>query len=405
MKKFIISAFIIIAGFTTIATHADTGHVIVAFDNKVDKNYQSAYKKPQILSMIDNIIQKDLLHDEMYISAVGYTMDGANPDIDKFVLPYRTKDNKPLIWERYGSLRKVFPEWPKGEPRDVYTYTQPGSMQSLAKPYCVMETAVNDDGPAADATYVLFVTDEKNQGVDDDYTGEWQKMWYYNPTAFDRIHDKVFSKLRKFNETYRFELRDRKPIDGKYSIVCYEVIPAAQPSIYSVSDMPTPLPIKRVRGGYRIDCKVGSNDPKYKISDWKIIGPDGNAFEQDDDGNIFIRSGALKEGDPIEITMDLQLTDGLYNGALLNKDNCAGMTLKQDVKLNDEHKIWGLVPLADSFWWWYPNNVETAVKIWEYIIFAIFVALIYYIFRTLSKHLRRYKPSNKNISMNIKTSK
>lgn len=314
-------------------------------------------------------------------------------------------DRKPLIWERYGSLREVFPEWPKGEPRAVYTYAQPGSMQSLAKPYCVMETAVSDDGPTADATYVLFVTDEKNQGVDDNYAGEWQKMRYYNPAAFDRIYDKVFSKLRKFNETYRFELRDRKTIDGKYSIVCYEVIPASQPSIYSVSDMPSPLPIKRVRGGYKIDCKVGSKDPQYKICDWKVIGPDGNAFERDAYGNIFIRSGALKEGDPIEITMDLQLTDGLYNGALLNKDNCAGMTLKQKVKLNDEHKIWGLVPLSDSFWWWYPNNVETAVKIWEYIIFAFFVALLIYIFRTLSKHLRRYKPSNKKISMNIKTSK
>lgn len=405
MRKLIISAFIAVAGFTTITTHADTGHVIVAFDNKVDKNYQSSYREPQILSMIDNIIQKNLQHDEMYVSAVGYTMDGANPDIDKFVLPYMTGNGEPLIWERYSSLSKMFPRWPNGEPRAVYSYAQPGSMQSLAKPYCVMETAVSDDGPAADATYVLFVTDEKNQGVDDDYAGEWQKMWYYNPKAFDRIHDKVFGKLREFNETYRFQFRDRKPIDGKYSIVCYEVIPASQPSIYSVSDMPTPLPIKRVRGGYRIDCKVGSNDPKYKIRDWKIIGPDGNAFEQDGNGNIFIRSGALKEGDPIEITMDLQLTDGLYNGAVLNKDNCAGMTLKQDVKLNDEHKIWGLVPLADFFWWWYPNDVETAVKIWESVILVFFVVLIFYIFRTLSKHLRCYKPSNKNISMNIKTSK
>lgn len=160
-----------------------------------------------------------------------------------------------------------------------------------------------------------------------------------------------------------------------------------------------------MRGGYVIDCNVKSKDANYEIRDWMVIGADGKTFDRDCDGKIFIKSGKLHDGDFIEIRMVVQQTDSLYGGALLNKENCAGMALRQPVNVNDVKKIWGFLPLTDAFWWWMPEDVEAAIEIWEYIIFFFLIVALTYIFRTLSKYMSLYKPSNKRISMNIKTSK
>lgn len=404
MRIKVIFALSVIVWCLSMAAKASTGHVIVAFDRAIP-NYQSKYSDVSTLYSIDNFIKSELQFDDLYLSVVGYTLNGNYPDIDSFVIPYTDSVGNPVLWCDYESLVKWFPHWPDGEPAETKSYINPGSMQSLAKPYCVMETAVWTENQLADATYVLFVTDEKIQGVDDDYAAEWKKMKYYNYEAYERIEHIVFQRLQRFNEMYRFEIRERKTLDNQYTIVMYELLPASKPSIYSVSDMPSPLPIKRVRGGYMINCKVESKDPNYRVCDWIVIGTDGNAFERNGDGNIFVRSGMLNDGDSIEIRMVLQQADSLYGGVLLNEGNCTGMALLQTVKMNDENKIWGVVPLSDTFWWWMPDNVEVAVKIWEYIIFILFISFLVYIYRTLAKYLGLYRPSNKRISMNIKTSK
>lgn len=393
-----------IAWSASLVAEASTGHVIVAFDRAIP-NYQFKYSDVSTLYSIDDLIKHELQFDDLYLSVVGYTLNGMYPDIDSFVLPYTDSAGNPVLWCNYESLAMQFPHWPLGEPTKTRNYVHPASMQSLAKPYCVMETAVWKESQQAEATYVLFVTDEKVQGIDDDYAAEWKTMIFFNYEAYARIEHQVFQRLQRFNEMYRFELRERKTLYNQYSIVVYELLPTSKPSIYSVSDMPSPLPIKRVRGGHIIDCKVESKDANYKVCDWMVIGADGKAFERNSDGNIFIQSGRLNDGDSIEIRMTLQQTDTLYGGVLLNKSNCAGMALRQAIKMNDENKIWGAIPLSDTFWWWMPDDIDAAVKIWEYIIFILLISILVYIYRTLSKHLGLYRPSNKKISMNIKTSK
>ena len=162
---------------------ATTGHVIVAFDRAIP-NYEYTYRDARTLSMIDNFIRQELRFDNLYISVVGYSMNGGNPDIDDFVNLYTDKESHSVLWQNYNSLREMFPYWPMGEPTKMNNYYRPGSMQSLAKPYCVMETAVKDANSVADATFVIFVTDEKVQGVDDDYSREWEEMSWYNKGAY-----------------------------------------------------------------------------------------------------------------------------------------------------------------------------------------------------------------------------
>lgn len=406
MKK-IAYTFIVVLCSISMVAEANNGHVIVAFDRFT--GFNSKYAEKSTLYSIDSLIKRDLDFDKLYLSVVGYAMNSSNPDIDKFVIPYTDSAGNPILWYNYESLVKLFPQWPEGQPTGLQYYENPGSMQSLSKPYCVMETAVWKNNQQAEATYVLFVTDDKVQGVDDNYAAEWKQMYSYNPSGYKRIERQVFQRLQRFNEMYRFEIQSRVTLqnkyDKKYEVIVYKLLPASNPSIYSVSDMPSPLPIKRVRGGYMIDCKVQSKDAHYKVCDWTVIGADGNAFERNRDGNLFVRSSKLKDGDTIEIRMQLQQTDSLYGGVLLNESNCTGMALCQPVKINNESKIWGVIPLSDFFWWWMPNDVEAAVEIWEYIIFILFICLLAYIYRTLSKHLGLYRPSNRKISMSIRTSK
>ena len=390
---------IVVALFSkSMVAEATNGHVIIAFDRAIP-NYEYTYRDARTLSMIDNFIRQELRFDNLYISVVGYAMNGGNPDIDDFVNLYTDKESNSVLWQNYNSLREMFPYWPMGEPTKMNNYYRPGSMQSLAKPYCVMETAVKDANSVADATFVIFVTDEKVQGVDDDYNREWEEMSWYNRGAYERIHNSVFEKLQQFNETYRFEFRSRKTIDREYVIASYELLPAVQPSIYSVSDLPSPLPIKRVRGGFTLACKVESHDTHYEVMDWAVYSSSGSLFKRNNDGNLFIKSNELKDGDTLEVRMIMRMSDSLYGGFLLSRRNCTGMALKQAIKLQDEAKVLGIMPLSDSFWWWMPNDVMTAVMLWDLLILLTLIAVTIFVFYVVFVIINTYHPNNKDIKL------
>jgi hypothetical protein len=262
-----------------------------------------------------------------------------------------------------------------------------------------MDAAVKDVNYVADATFVIFVTDEKVQGVDDDYSREWEEMSWYNKGAYEKIHDDVFKKLQQFNETYRFEFRNRKMIDREYVIASYELLPAVQPSIYSVSDLPSPLPIKRVRGGFTLACKVESHDNHYEVKDWAVYSSTGSLFKRNTDGNLFIKSNELKDGDTLEVRMMMRMSDDLYGGFLLSRRNCAGMALKQKIKLQDEAKVLGIMPLSDNYWWWFPSDVMTAVMIWDLIILLVLIAITAFVFYIIFVIINTYHPNNNDIKL------
>lgn len=381
-----------------LVAYANAGHVIVAFDRAIP-HYQSTYRHVSTLDCIDEFIGSAVHFDKLYLSVVGYAMNGIQPDIENFVVPYSDMNGNPILWRQYTPLRTLFPNWPKGEPKRMHRYIMPGSMQSLAKPYCVMETATQNARAEADATFIIFVTDEKVQGVDDNYTREWEEMSWYNKKAYANMQGDVFNKLQQFNETYRFEFRNRETIHSEYVIASYELLPSAQPSIYSVSDLPSPLPIKRVRGGFAIDCQVESRNPNYEVKDWAVYRCSGYQLGKAQKDRIFIQSDELEDGDTLEIRMVMRMTDDLYGGFLLSKENCAGMSLKQAVKLQDEAKVLGIMPLSDCFWWWYPNDVMVAVIVWDLLLLLSLIALTVFVFYVIFVKINTYHPDNKDIKI------
>lgn len=396
MNSFFRCIFAIALWVISIIVKADIGHVIVAFDRAIPI-YESIYRSDTLLSNIDSFIKKELRSYNRYVSVVGYVMNGSSPDINDFVLPYTDTNDKAVLWKDYKSLSKIFPKWPHGEPAEMNYYKNPGSMQSLAKPYCVMETAVNNINLTADATFIIFVTDEEAQGVDDDYNREWGQMRYYNTKGYDCIRSSVFEKLKQFNEAYRFELRERKTIVGGYVIALYELLPAVQPSIYSVSDLPSSLPIKRVRGGYKLDCQVASHNPYYEIKDWAVynLSYANTLLERKEK----IHLHELKDGDTLEIRMLLRMSDSLYGGFKLSRKNCTGLALKQVFRLSNEDKVFGILPLSDTFWWWFSEDVALAVVVWDVILLLVFIIIICILTFVIFKKITCYIPENEVIKI------
>ncbi len=397
-------------------------HYIFAFDRAMPVSYSAAYRSPALLNKLDKLL-KDNGYDSStdYISMVAYTMEGANPSIVKFVQPYKFSNGSPVVWAKMKeSLRSNFPNWPAGEPK--YNLGVIGSMQSLAKPFAVIETGDKRKSMecAVDRTLLIFITDEVVNDTDDDPKKEWDSFSVTpgaNTGAFKNIQKTVFNKLSDFNEQFNFVRIKLKyggrnleniPVspDGKYKIVPYKVVVAERPSIYSVTDMPSPLPLRRVRGGFRLGVTVAAKDTaKYSIREIVIKDAAGSEILGAADNGKFdftIPSDKVKGGDSIMICMSLQYKDGLYNGCLVsyrNEDFSSGMTQVQQVQLQDEAKVLGLLPLADFFWWWSGDDVFTAVMIWDVVILLILIVAIALVLYRCWLKINSYRPSDDKLKI------
>ena len=392
-----------------------TTHYIIAFDQAVPL-YRHIYLSPMMINTLDRVLDDNGYKKGIdYVSMVAYALEN-NPSMDRFVRPYKDVKGNEILWKRYkyglaGNLEK----WPSGQPLLNIESGSPSSMQSIAKPYIVMETKEKGDSSrVVDKTILLMVTDDVVNGSDDNYQQEWYRVKGISGANFGnytKIESDVFNTMRKFNEEFKF-VRDtinynfakRSQIslspDGQYRIIPYEVVSAEKPSIHSVTDMPSPLPLKRVRGGFRVSTNVSSINPKYSIKDILITGKRRELLGQSNDGNFdfLIPSDKVSAGDTIDIAMSLLLKDGFYNRSLISYKNDrykAGMTNRQVIKLQDEAKVMGLIPLYDTFWWWFPNNVTYAVLLWDLIIVIIFVLLIMY----LIKRFSTYTPSSDKVTL------
>lgn len=404
----------------TVAFASTPNHYIIAFDQSIGK-YRPDYLSKNILKTLDDILNCNGFNsDSDYVSMVAYTMEMGNPSVERFVRPY-TYGERPVIWKQIAdkSLSDLFPNWPAGQPL-LDQYSAPfGSMQSLAKPYIVMETKEKQDSLAvAGKTYLLLVSDEVVNGTDDNYAQEWNNVSTslgadYN--KFRKLAPDVFETMQNFNEEFKFvqvklnhknKSLNRIPIsaDGMYKIIPYEVVSVERPSIHAISDIPSPLPLQRVRGGFRINVDSHTLFPKYEISNIQMHDSDGTNLGSTDSGkfDIILPSSKIEVGDSLTLSLSIILKDGLYNGVIITPENPRyhdGMTIKQAVKIQDEAKVLGILPLADAFWWWFPNDIFSAVMVWDLIILLVLIVVIGYVLYRWFVRINAYKPSNDKLKI------
>lgn len=408
---------------TSSLTHATEipNHYIIAFDRSIESR-RTFYESNEILKIINNtLLDNDFQTESDYISIVGYTMEYGNPNIERYARLYNSKDG-PIAWyqPKGKTLLELFPDWPTGEPTLEYYNSPFGSMQSLAKPFAVIETKRDDSScELANRTFLYVITDEVVNGTDDNYRQEWRNAsscYGSNWSQFEKFSNHVFNTLQLFNEEFKFiQIKlnkgnakfDKLPIspDGVYKIVPYEVVSVERPSIHAITNIPSPLPIQRVKGGFSLKFDSHSYSQKYKIINIEISDTKGALLGSTDSGklDVFLPSEKISVGDSIRLSLTVSLNDGHYNGVIISPTNPRyrdGMTVNQLIKIQNETKILGVLPLSDSFWWWFPNDIFSAILIWDLIIILAFIIVIGYIFYRCFVRINTYKPSNDKITIN-----
>lgn len=414
--RVLVLLFIMYSSVVTLKADNLSKHYIFAFDLTIHQKYDRDFTSLRVINILDSLLNHNGFDKSKdYVSVVFYTLDLSNPDMNNFVKPCKL-DGMPLLRKQIGEKRlsKLLSDWPYYQPK----HGAYASMQSLCKPYAVMETKTSDTTAYVDKTILLIISDQKVNGTDDNYDLEWDrvsKLPLANIPRFNSIKPEASKTWTAFNEDFKFSRSKLKygnreidevyiSADGVYRIVPYEVKTADAPSIHSVTDLPSPLPMKRVRGGFMVNATPHSLNEKYNISHVEINDARGNLLAQSDDGSldVLLKSKQIKVGDTICVKMSLRFNDGLYDGVIISSENPRfkeGMTIKQAIKLQDEAKVMGLLPLSDFFWWWFPNDVFTAVMIWDLIFLLALIALIGYILYKLFVKINSYIPSNENIKI------
>lgn len=408
----------VLSCITQIHTSATNTHYIIAFDQCVGK-YDLDYLSTRTLTSLSTILESsgfDISND--YLSMVGYSIEMGRPSMERFVRPYIGAKGDTIIWEKLQdtNLSRLFVNWPQGQPVLDRSRMPFGSMQSVAKPYIVMETKSREDkSEHADRTILLLVTDEKVNGTDDNYTLEWNSLATStgaNTQMFNKLSTKVFQTMQSFNEDFKFvrlslnNVRDTEFLlseDGKYKVIPYEVVAVDKPSIHSISDLPFPLPLRRVKGGFRLRANVKSINDQYKIKNISFFSNTGKLLGQTNTGEIdfVLPSKNIQSGDTITVSMSLLMIDGLYDGVVISSSNpryTDGMVEAQIVN-DDETKILGLFPLLDAFWWWFQDDIVSAVLIWDIIIILSIIGCVVWLIYIWNRKTLKYHVEPTEITM------
>lgn len=407
------SLFLLLFFFTANKVIANR-HYIFAFDVAyADRGCINFIADVKMRSIVKAILSNNGFSEEDYISFVSYSIDIDNPNFAKFVTIAKDVKGKSLKWAQYkdanDAMNHLSKNWYDITVGHQLHHGRIASMQSLAKQYILR--AVGSRNKAADETWLLMITDDLVNGVGHSYANEYTTVASAgNFKAFEKFKKDVFSFMGDFNKKIQFEIIPIKNVGGNSTInlglgyrnlriIAYNAHPTVLPSIQSITDIPSSLPIKRVRGGFDLTLNVNLLSNEFSVNS-VIVKIKENEFLAPLNNSVFINKEMLSDGDSITLTMNMKYIDGVYNGMLISplKDIYRqGMTLKTKYKMQEDTKIFGLLPLVDSFWWFFPNDVTYAVLTWDVIIILIFIAVVCFTAYKLFRKFTLYRPKNEDI--------
>ena len=390
-------------------------HFIIALDYALPKPYSDFMESPRMLDSINKVLVENGYNGETdYVSFLKYSFNSSS--FASFIRPVYDLSGSELLWHRFQSNSSMFENLKLQRADCNYSF------QSGAKQYLMSALQRKDESLSANETILLMITDEKCNGTDDSYTNEWKNITstaYNGENRFNKPQDSlVYKQIELVNGYFNFRRYEKQKVltsskgGNPYEVVFYSVEPRIRPSLFNTLDLPAQLPLRRVRGGYRLELDVHETTSDYKLVKLEVYANNYEAQTaySSSVGRIDtkILSKYLSNGDSITLKAWIRYNDGIYNAAVLNPysvDFGRGLTLKQQVRLNDDASILGLIPLYDFMWWWFPNDIQRAIEIWDVLLILIAIALLVYVQRTLSKKIGLYIPSNSDISMNIKSSR
>lgn len=245
-------------------------HFIIAIDGAMPK-YTNELLKTSTRKYVEDLLNNHFEYNKSdYISLVTYQIDLSNPDFNRFAFVPLRSNGLPASWIQQDRVNLLdLGNWANMAvvQQNRFVGRNKASFQSAAKQY-IMQAVKQKSRLVANDTYILMLSDEKVNGIDDNYQLEWNNISTAAGSRIALYKDKVFAKLKSINQKFQFE-----PVMfyGQYKhefahiakepfvLAIYKVRPTVIPSIQSVANIPAQLPFKKVRGDM------------LSISSWRLL--------------------------------------------------------------------------------------------------------------------------------------
>ena len=380
-------------------------HVIIALDRYPGKYPLTDASKmvPRLNEILDDILSSE----QDYVSVVNYSLGINDSTFNKYTTCTVNWSPSKVFFVTMANY------WPEVAYLQHSNKGAPCSMITGSKYYSFRALYDKNEGKGANRTYLLQVTDGVFNG-DNDYQTEFQRGYKGINGILD--YAEFRETIISITENYHFKLLKEYPIKGEYKAILFEVTPN-QTTLNSVLNYPAYLGIHRVRGGYRIEfdynnVTVDSQNPHsgYKLHRLEI-SPKKNgevikteAFTKDACHVSIDIDGDDVSGDTLQVEMRawLEPKDDIYSGLIMNPydENFKNLNVNLSLPLDNDPKIFGVIPLYDFMWWWYPNDILYAVYIWDIIIVFIVLVLVVYTSYRIYNSITRYNPKNEDIEIN-----
>ena len=390
-------------------------HMIIAVDRYPDKgkNYKKTLEEtPQlIINSISKLANNIGMTKSDYVSMVIFSLGTKDSSLDKYAT-CGIVNGKQLLWNKYTSFSDIFGAGNKNWNSIIDSHENDGSPFSMltgAQMYSFK--ACKNNEYLANKTYLLMVTDNQYNGngdVDAEFVHFMQQGASRNLKR-EEFRNTCISIAQDYNFIY---VCDETVIDHNmypYKVTLFEVRPSSSFSLNTVVNYPANLGLKRIKGGYVISFEYQLTSKDYELSRFDVEIHHSNDDNKEKatcyNGNLVecrVNSSDIR-GDSIVITLKgwLHKLDKTYNSAMLNPYDPAfsNLSITQTLPLKDEYKIFGMLPLYDFFWWWYPNDLHMAVLLWEAILMPILILLVLAIGYYLLLKVTRYEPTDSSIKI------
>lgn len=390
-------------------------HFIVAIDGAMPK-YTYELLKTSTKDYVENLLNKYFDYNKKdYLSLVTYQIDLSNPDFNRFAFVPQLSNGNRAAWIQQSKVDfSALGDWASmvAIQHNRLVGINKASFQSAAKQY-ILKAVQQNSNIGTNETYIILLSDEKVNGVDDNYQLEWNNISTSKGSRIAPYREEVFSKLKNINKRFLFE---PTKFYGQYKhefahiskepfvLAVYKVRPTIIPSIQSIANIPAQLPFKKVRGGYAFDLDLSAIDPMYSVIKTELTLNDKNkkysikGCKQ----TQTIDKQLLSEGDTVTFKVWLNYKDGIYNGLVMNpydEDYQKGLTITQSVVFKDDAKIFGKIAMPDFLWWFWADDVQAIVIFWDVVFILMFIIIICIFAYKGFKTVTAYIPNNDSIKI------
>lgn len=405
LSLILMNSLLLCAQYSDIPNH----HFIIAVDGAMP-SYSSILQSDNTRKLLENELVNLGISKNDYFSVVSYQIDLGNPNFGNFAWIAIDSNGEKLSWRKYGAGLSDIGDWGYITGRQHSERCQisnnKASFQSGSKPYCI-KASYNNEDRGANETYILMLTDEKVNGINNNYVYEWKNLSTSYGSRIEKYREQVFKTISDLNEDFNCDDECKKVQIANVStepfvLVAYKIKPRAIPNIYNVTNMPSRLPVKRIKGGYCFNLNLHNLTPKYAVKKLELSINRGELKFVGDSSYIdaVIDRSLLNEGDTIVLKAWVQFLDKNYNGVVFSPYlNNKELSVAQAVTFEDDAKIFGKIQLNDMFWWFYPNDIENAVIIWDVILILISIVVICIIAYMVFNRITLYIPCNDKIKI------